>query len=84
MHDHGSAFDGVVDFCGVEGECGHVAGFEDAAAVDFYAECVGGVVDDFEAVFVGYGLDGVDVAGFAVDVDGHDGCGLGGDGCFDA
>lgn len=84
VDDHGAAFDGVVDFGGVEGEGGDVAGVEDGLTVDLDAEGVGGVVDDLEAVFVGHFLDAADVARLAVAVDGHDGGGLGGDGGFDA
>ena len=78
----GAAFDGVVGLGGVEGEGGHVAGVEDAFAIDFDAEGVGGVVDDAKAVAVGDLLDGVDVAGVAVDMHGHDGGGFWGDGGF--
>ena len=82
VHHHGSTLHGVVHLGGVETERGNVASVKHTLALAFHTEGVGGIVDDFEAVFVGYVLDGLRVAGFAVDMYGHDGGCFGGDGGF--
>ena len=79
LHHHCTALDGIEDLGGVEAEGGHIAGIEDALAIHLNPECVGCVINDLEAVFIGYGLDGLGVTGLAVDVDRHYGCGPGGD-----
>lgn len=80
VHYHGPALDGVVDLGGVEAERAQVAPVEDGASFDFYSKGVGGIVDDLQAVAVGDLLYATDVAGIAIDVDGHYGRGLRGDG----
>ena len=84
VHHERSALYRVVNFRGVEAEGGHVALVEDAAAVHLHPEGVRGVVDDLEAVLVGYLLYPPGVARLAVAVHGHDGRGPGGDGRLDA
>ena len=84
MHHERSALYRVVNFRGVEAEGGHVALVEDAAAFHLYSEGVRGIVDDLEAVLVGYLLYPLRVARLAVAVHGHDGRGPGGDGRLDA
>lgn len=80
--DEGTAFHGVVGLGGVEGEGADIAGFEDALSLHPHAEGMSGIVDDFEAVFIGDGLDAHSIAGGAVNMHGHDGGGLRGDGGF--
>lgn len=48
-----------------------------------HPEGVGGVVDDTQVVVVGNLLNGLDVTGMTVDVNGENGCRLGRDGCLD-
>ena len=61
----------------METERAEVAGVENALAVYFYAEGVGGIVDYLQPVLVGYLLYALCVARFAIDVYGHYGRGLG-------
>ena len=64
----------------METQRGHVACRQDGFPVHFHAKGMGGIVDDFQPVFVGYRLDTFHVAGLAIHMHGHDGRGLGGDG----
>lgn len=82
MHHHGTTFDSVVDFGGMETQSGHVTSVEQGNSVLFHSKGVGGIVDDAETVFVGDVLDGLGVARLAIDMYGHDGGGTWGDGCF--
>ena len=84
VHHERSSLYRVVHLSGVETEGGHVALVEDAAAVHLHPKGVRGVVDDLEAVLVGYLLYPPGVARLAVAVHGHDGRGPGGDGRLDA
>jgi len=70
-------------FGGVEGVGAGVAISADTISVVFCEVCLGGVVDDFEVMLFGEGLDGVDVYGDAVEVGDGDGFGVWGDESFD-
>ncbi len=70
-------------FGGVEGVGAGVAEGADAFVVVFGQVCLCGVVDDFEVMLFGEGLDGVDVYGDAVEVGDCDGFGVWGDESFD-
>lgn len=83
VHDHGATFDSVVDFGGVEAQGGEVSCIQNTFPIDFNTKNVGSVVDNLEAVGVGYLLDAANVAGLAVAVNGHYSRGLGGNGGFD-
>ena len=78
--DEGAAFHGVVGLGGVEREGADIACLEDAFSIHAHAEGMGGIVDDFEAVFIGNGLNTLGIAGGAIDMHGHDGGGARGDG----
>lgn len=67
----------------MERERRKVACIEDALAINLYAKGMGGIVDDSQAIFVGYGLYALGVARLAIDVHWHDGRSAQGDGCFD-
>ena len=71
MTDERSTFDSVVDLGCMETERAHVAGFEYGFSIDLDAECVGGIVDDFEPVNICDFLDALCVARGTVYVDGH-------------
>lgn len=73
-----AAFGGVEELGGVEGKHGDVASVHKRRN----AKGMGGVVDDFDSVFVGKTLESSDIAGIAIDVDGDDGPGTGRDGAF--
>ena len=80
VHHEGAALDGVVDLGGVETERRQVAGFQDALAVHPHTESMGGVVDDFQPIGVGYFLDARRVTRPPVHVHRHDGRRAGRDG----
>lgn len=80
VHDHGTTLYRVIDLGGMEREGGHITSIEDTLAIDLHTEGMGGIIDNLQAILVGNLLDSFDVAGFAIDMDGHDGGGLGGDG----
>lgn len=80
--DKGAAFHGVVGFGGVEGEGADITGLQDALTIYPHTEGMGGIVDNFETVFIGDGLDARSIAGGAVNMHGHDGGGLRSDGGF--
>lgn len=82
VHHQCTALDGVVHFCRMEAEGAHVACIQDALSIYLHTEGMGGIVDDLEPVFVGYGLDAICLARLAIDMHRHDGCGLGSDGRF--
>ena len=75
VHHQSAALYRVVYLRRVEAERGHVARVKDALAVHLHAEGVGRVIDDLQAVLVGYVLYSLCVARLAVAVHGHDGRG---------
>ena len=83
MADECSALYCGIDLGGVETECTHVAVFENGLSVDFYAEGVGCVINNFKAVGVGNFLDALHIAWVAVNMHWHNGRCFWGDGCFD-
>ena len=81
--NQGTAFHRVVHLRGVETQCGHIARIQDGLSVHLHAEGMGGIIDDLQAILVCYLLNAFRVAGLAIDVYGHNGRGLGSDGCLD-
>ena len=73
---------GVEHFGGVEAERGHVAPLEDGLAVGLHTESMCGIVYHFQSMAVRYLLDALNIAGFPIAMDGHDGGGARSDGCL--
>ena len=81
--DDGAALKGVEHLGGVKTEHRQVAMIEDAAAVALHAKGMGGVVDHLEVVLVGNFLDGLHITWVSIDMNRHDGRGLGRNRCLD-
>lgn len=77
--DDDAAFSGVDVFVVVEAVAANVGNGAGMAVPVSGSGCLGGVGDDLEVVFVGYGHDGIHVGGHAENVGNHDGSGVGGD-----
>ena len=63
----------------MEAERRHVAGIDDGLPVFPYAKGMRRIINNLQAVSVGYLLYPLRLAGLAVDMHGHDGSGLGSD-----
>ena len=77
VHDKGTTLYSVVHFRGVETEGGQVSFIEYAPAVDLHPECMCGIIYDLQSVLVRYLLYLGCTARLAIDMDRHDGSGLG-------
>ena len=82
--DDGPALERVEDLGGMKAQAGQIAVAQHARSAGLaHAEGVGGVIDDLQAVPVGDGLDGRDIARVAVAMHRHDRGGLRRDGRLD-
>src|SRR5690554_7946108 len=82
MTNDGSAFEGVEYFGGMEAENAEVAKVEYRLSVNFYAKCVGGIVNELEVVGVCDLLKGFELTWVAINVYRHDCGGVKGYGGF--
>ena len=76
---HAAALHGMEDLGGMEGEHGRIAEAGRADPVLLHPEGVGRVVDNLQTVLLRDALNGLHITEGPVDVDRHDGGGLGGD-----
>lgn len=82
--DNGSTLKCIEDLGCMKAEYGEISAIQNTVAILFYAEGMGGIVDDFKAMSVCDTLDAICIAWDAVAVHGQDSAGLWCDGCFDA
>src|SRR5690554_7466589 len=82
MTNNGSTLEGVEDFGGMKAEYAEVAKVEYRLSVNFYAKCVGGIVNELEVVGVCDLLKGFELTWVAINVYRHDCGGVGGYGGF--
>jgi len=72
VHHHRSAFDRVEDLGRMKTQGAHIAFEEDAPALHFDAEGMGGIIDDFQPVLIGDLLNSSRVAGLSRDMNRQD------------
>ena len=71
VHHQSTAFDSIINLSGMETQGGHVASLQDTFTVHLHTESMGGIVNHFQTIFIGYLLNTFHVTGLSIDMDGH-------------